>query len=212
VVRQANPIARVELSPRENQLLEFATNGLTDQAIANELGISLATIATYWGRIRIKFGPLSRTEIVAKHLQTHSAQSIESLQNEIQILKQQLSMKKMDRSELLIGMNLSSESICLLDIEHRILYANEITLKWMGFSHDDVIGKQMVEFWPDDRKPRWHEWHQKFKQDPFDESLTHNTPVVIRHRDGSVKSFVVNLTSYETDEGLRVFAVARPQQ
>lgn len=56
------------LSPRERQLLVMATNGLTDQAIANELGISLATVSTYWGRVRIKFGPLGRTEIVARYL------------------------------------------------------------------------------------------------------------------------------------------------
>ena len=56
------------LSPRERQLLEMATAGLTDQAIANDLGISLATVSTYWGRIRIKYGPLGRTEIVARFL------------------------------------------------------------------------------------------------------------------------------------------------
>lgn len=56
------------LSPRERQLLVMATNGLTDQAIANELGISLATVSTYWGRVRIKYGPLGRTEIVARYL------------------------------------------------------------------------------------------------------------------------------------------------
>ncbi len=56
------------LSPRERQLLELATSGHTDPAIANELEISLATVSTYWGRIRIKFGPLGRTEIVARHL------------------------------------------------------------------------------------------------------------------------------------------------
>lgn len=56
------------LSPREVQLLEMATNGLTDQAIAHDLGISLATVSTYWGRIRIKYGPLGRTEIVARYL------------------------------------------------------------------------------------------------------------------------------------------------
>lgn len=56
------------LSPRERQLLVMATDGRTDQAIAGELGISLATVSTYWGRIRIKFGPLGRTEIVARYL------------------------------------------------------------------------------------------------------------------------------------------------
>lgn len=48
--------------------MEMASNGQTDQAIANDLGISLATVSTYWGRIRIKYGPHGRTEIVARYL------------------------------------------------------------------------------------------------------------------------------------------------
>ena len=46
-----------QLSPRELQLIEYATQGLTDTAIALKLGISEATVGTYWGRVRIKIGP-----------------------------------------------------------------------------------------------------------------------------------------------------------
>ena len=45
-------------------MLLLAAQGLTDQGIAHRLEISLATVGTYWGRIRIKIGPLSRTGLV----------------------------------------------------------------------------------------------------------------------------------------------------
>src|SRR5262245_36101632 len=47
----------IELSERERQLIELAAEGHTDASIANELGISEATVSTYWGRVRIKIGP-----------------------------------------------------------------------------------------------------------------------------------------------------------
>ncbi|RYG48224.1 PAS domain S-box protein [bacterium] len=68
------------LSPRERQLLVMATNGLTDQGIAHELGISLATVSTYWGRVRIKFGPLPRPELVARFILGEMARSNAALE------------------------------------------------------------------------------------------------------------------------------------
>ncbi len=70
---EGNPELSDSLSPRERQLLVMATNGLTDHGIANELGISVATVGTYWGRVRIKFGPLPRTELVANFLRSEMA-------------------------------------------------------------------------------------------------------------------------------------------
>src|SRR5579885_1211796 len=70
------------LSPREKQLLEFAVAGYTDQAISNKLGISLATIGTYWGRVRIKFGPYNRTELVAIYLKSEAEETLTKLRAE----------------------------------------------------------------------------------------------------------------------------------
>ncbi|RYG39459.1 PAS domain S-box protein [bacterium] len=72
---EGDPSLNETLSPRERQLLVMASNGLTDQGIAHELGISLATVSTYWGRVRIKFGALPRTELVAKFLRGEMARS-----------------------------------------------------------------------------------------------------------------------------------------
>jgi PAS domain S-box-containing protein len=199
----------LELSQRETQLLQFAREGLTDQAIANELGISLATIATYWGRIRIKFGPLSRTEIVGKYIESQSTESIEGLENEVKILRQQLEMQQTELSGLMVGLKECCDSIVLFDTDHKILFANETTLKWMGVSFEEAIGRQMVDFWPEDRKSRWQDWHQMYLQNPYDDELRMNRPVYIKHKDGTVRTFVANLTPFMTSEGMRTLAIAR---
>src|SRR6185436_6727018 len=87
----ATPSFREALSQREKQLLDFAVRGYTDQAIANELGISLATVGTYWGRVRIKFGPFNRTELVALYLKEEAAVTLEKVREENRELVSQIS-------------------------------------------------------------------------------------------------------------------------
>ncbi len=53
------------LTGRESELIAFAAEGKTDKVIAAELGISVGTVGTYWGRIRKKLHVNSRTEAVA---------------------------------------------------------------------------------------------------------------------------------------------------
>src|SRR2546423_3862540 len=73
----------IEARPnREAQVLSFAAEGMTDGQISAELGISLATVDTYWRRIRSKFNAASRTEAVAKALNLKSAGAITLAQQE----------------------------------------------------------------------------------------------------------------------------------
>lgn len=53
------------LSPRERQILEMAATGLIDKEIGASLGLSLNTLRTYWGRIRLKVGEGSRVALAA---------------------------------------------------------------------------------------------------------------------------------------------------
>ena len=80
----------VQLSPREQQLIKYAAEGLTDTAIAHKLGISEATVGTYWGRVRIKLGPYSRTELVAIMMRAEREAAVEELRRENQHLVQEL--------------------------------------------------------------------------------------------------------------------------
>lgn len=55
------------LTARELEVLEAAAGGLTDKQISAELGISRDTVASYWRRILLKYGAVSRTQVVALH-------------------------------------------------------------------------------------------------------------------------------------------------
>lgn len=57
-----------QLSPREQMILVRLAKGLTYQAIADELGISVNTIRTHLRRVYEKLHVQSRTEAVAKYL------------------------------------------------------------------------------------------------------------------------------------------------
>jgi DNA-binding CsgD family transcriptional regulator len=54
------------LSPREEEIVELCVDGLTNDAIANELGLSVGTVNTYWLRIKLKVGGAGRTDTVVK--------------------------------------------------------------------------------------------------------------------------------------------------
>jgi DNA-binding CsgD family transcriptional regulator len=57
------------LSPREEEIVDLCISGLTNEAIAIQLGLSIGTINTYWLRIKIKFGGQGKTETIARVIQ-----------------------------------------------------------------------------------------------------------------------------------------------
>lgn len=59
-------IARLNLSRQEGKVLTYSAEGFSDKEIAQQLGISLDTVRTYWQRIRSKVGGGTRAELVAR--------------------------------------------------------------------------------------------------------------------------------------------------
>ena len=55
-----------KLSPREEEIVELCVDGLTNEAIAIKLGLSVGTVNTYWLRIKLKVGGHGRSDTVAK--------------------------------------------------------------------------------------------------------------------------------------------------
>jgi DNA-binding CsgD family transcriptional regulator len=55
-----------QLSARETQIVELCIEGLTNEAIAQRLGISIGTVDTYWVRIKLKVGGSGRTGTVVR--------------------------------------------------------------------------------------------------------------------------------------------------
>src|SRR5687767_5913517 len=65
-----------ELSPREEQIVELCTEGLTNEAIAHKLGISVGTVNTYWLRIKFKVGGLGKTDTVVKVIKERAERAL----------------------------------------------------------------------------------------------------------------------------------------
>ena len=70
-----------KLSTREQSIIDLAQQGYTDEMIAVALSIKTGTVNSYWVRIRGKMGHLSRTELVARHVQK-AADEAHDLQRE----------------------------------------------------------------------------------------------------------------------------------
>src|SRR5438270_5272767 len=74
------------LSDREEQVLLLSTKGLTDKEIARKLNLSIATVNTYWVRIRTKLGGANRAELVAAALHKNAEETLTAKEMENQRL------------------------------------------------------------------------------------------------------------------------------
>lgn len=64
------------MSRREQEILNLAALGYTDKRIGALLGLRLGTISTYWARIRSKWGPSTRAELVARWVRAEMAEKV----------------------------------------------------------------------------------------------------------------------------------------
>jgi|GEM_PF-3626981 len=68
------PRGRTTLSHRESEIVDQATQGLTDKEIALELGIRFTSVKSHWARIRRKLNASNRAQVIAmqvrKNLET----------------------------------------------------------------------------------------------------------------------------------------------
>jgi len=78
------------LSERERSVLDQSLTGQSDEQIAQALDIRIATVGSYWARIRGKMGHYSRTELVSLVLRYQARQECAQLAAENDRLKQAL--------------------------------------------------------------------------------------------------------------------------
>jgi len=69
-------MATKSLSPREEQIVELCVEGLTNDAIAQKLNLSLGTVNTYWLRIKLKVGGQGRTGTVVKIIKDRAEKAL----------------------------------------------------------------------------------------------------------------------------------------
>jgi len=69
-------MATRELSPREEEIVELCVEGLTNDAIAHRLGLSVGTVNTYWLRIKLKVGGQGRTDTVVRVIKDRAEKAL----------------------------------------------------------------------------------------------------------------------------------------
>ena len=76
--QKGHHMATRELSAREEEIVQLCVGGLTNEAIANRLGLSLGTVNTYWVRIKLKVGGSGRTDTVVKVIKERAEKALRS--------------------------------------------------------------------------------------------------------------------------------------
>lgn len=85
-----------DLSPREEEIIELCVEGLTNEAIAHRLGLSLGTVNTYWLRIKLKVGGLGRTDTVVRIIKERAERALRDANLERVHLTEMVAEKERD--------------------------------------------------------------------------------------------------------------------
>ena len=207
---------RESLSPREQQLLEFAASGLTDQAIANNLGISLATVGTYWGRVRIKFGPYNRTELVALYLKEEASLTIENLKQENhellgQIEEQAKTTQMLQTSlELFRGLvETAPDGIVLVNGHGDIELANKQAEEMFGYGQDALLGISVERLIPDRYRDQHRENRNEYNENPHKRRMGEHVATIALRKNGEEFPVAAALSASKTPTGILVTCVIR---
>ena len=208
-------VSRKELSDRERQLLELAAAGSTDTQIARELGISEATVATYWGRVRTKLGPLNRSELVAIHVRAQSRSLIEELRKRNAALLERLSQRDTDQETESDAkyyrslLNQAPDAMLIVDAEGLIESANQAALELFGYEEEGLDGKKVDVLIPD----RYHDVHSRHRQTywshPDRQRMGQHLSTVGLHRLGREFAIAATLAPVESPSGMRVVCAIR---
>jgi len=89
-----------ELSPREKEIVELCVEGLTNDAIAHRLGLSVGTVNTYWLRIKLKVGGSGRTETVVRIIKDRAEKALREANVERKGLIEMIAEKERGSLEL----------------------------------------------------------------------------------------------------------------
>lgn len=136
------------LSPREEEIIQLAAEGLTDAGIANRLGISEGTVGTYWGRIRTKLGPYPRAELVALHVRGELQQCLSEAEKERDDLRFQLRQVTIDEVFFERVFDASQEGIILVDGKGMIVRANAAAHEVLGYDPGGLRERPLIDLIP----------------------------------------------------------------
>lgn len=201
-----------DLSARESQLLELAAAGLTDTAISHKLGISEATVSTYWGRIRSKIGPFSRTELVAKTIRRKSQEVVSALREENHRLSQQLRVESGESGGHNFYKKLiesAADAILIVSGAGEIEMLNEAAADLFGYSPAELVGKHVSSLLPE-RYRMIHSMHvRNYTSAPAKRTMGDHLATPALHRSGAEIQIAASLSAVTIGDDTSVICIVR---
>lgn len=196
-----------DLSPRETQLLHLASEGQTDNGIALKLGISVATVNSYWVRIRSKLGAQSRTEAVAMTLRTQAEENLRRLQAENERLAEELAQAHPDGSNEVDAagfrdlLQAAPDGILIVGRTGKILACNPVLAQMFGYGPTELIGEFVSRLVPERMRSVHLEYIQIYFEAPSKRRMGHGLFTPGLRKDGSEFAIGVTLGAHETTKG-----------
>ena len=203
------------LSEREDQILRLAMRGYTDTAIAHKLGLSEATVGTYWGRVRIKMGPYSRTELVARALQHENADAMQILRAENERLTAQLralDFANIDEQSLNVARQVvenAADAILVVNERGTIEFLNQTALDMFGYERMELLGERVSRVIPE-RLRETHDAHRvAYIRHPDKRRMGEHLATPALRKDGTEFLIAASLSGFETRAGVLVTCIVR---
>lgn len=204
------------LSPRELQLLSYAAQGHTDKSIANLLGISLPTVGTYWGRIRIKLGPLNRTELVARWLQEQANDTMTVLRDDNRRLLQQLEEHSKVEAMLKTSLEMfrglietAPDAILVVNEDGAIVIANEQAEELFGYHKDELLGLSVEALVPEQYRSAHVTNRNAYNHNPVRRQMGEHMATQAVHKDGTIFPMATALSATQSPGGLLITCIVR---
>lgn len=206
---------KTELSEREKQLVKLASEGHTDASIANELGISEATVSTYWGRVRIKIGPYSRPELIATVIRDELDTVVNDLRDQNKQLIEELQKttgKEWGDPEANYYRKLvlqAPDAILIVDQEGKIETVNDECAALFGYERPELEGEILHKLVPERFKKIHMEHRRLYMASPNKRKMAEHSTSLGLHKAGHEFPIAASLSPVETASGTRVMCIVR---
>lgn len=179
-------------------------------AIANRLGISEATVGTYWGRVRIKFGPFSRTELVAIMLRAEQEAAVVELRKANADLLSEMKAQGVSGNTFSFRDLLENapDAIFLISQQGIIEYANRAAEEMFDYPSGSLSGVDHLELIPERYRGVHVELTRAFFHEPDRRPMGDHLDTYACRKDGSEFLIRASLSPLNSDaESLAICAV-----
>lgn len=195
------------LSAREREILYMATQGCADKEIARRLEISIATVNSYWVRIKSKLGPHTRSKLICDYLEAEFAETQKALIEENERLRaaceklvgQEFNVNLLKNAWVSLATH-TTDALLVADRAGVIELISPTAADMFGYDGQELVGMNLDALIPEDLR----DIHQRHRLDYFSRPTSRPmgehmaTPAV--RKDGTMFPVAIVLTPLVSDE------------